>query len=572
MSTSADLREHRIDFACGELEGELRASVASHVDDCDACAADVAGFGSVFDLVGNVTEIEPTAAETQALMAAVDAEIVAGMSEVGMSDAGTSGHGSGQSSEQEVAPVLRHPGLGGAWERAVWHYENSTYFRRLTIASIGLHAAAAAGVAWLLVGGSHLRQNPQFSVETAEQIRQLDDEVKQAFEDVEAESSRVHPDEIVARAPSVFIEATPDGVLLPSSISEPGALRGRGEKLRAPTVGILIQLRSVLDDADRSRRLGERIGGVGPRANAAVESALVWLSQSRSADGRWGPVPTGGAEDVRDGVTAAAVLAFVQNGHSATEGEYAKVLAPAVEALEKRLRDGAAEHDTKPVYSHALALRALAWSWALDFRHMDAAQRESRQALLAEAGRSLLESQHENGGFGYRTDGDRTDASCTLFVVGALADLRLAGVLRADDALRRAGVYLASISPTSSDGDEGNGAQPYQKAGDRKGDLALTAGLLANARELGVKGDLSERLDQIREALATGKSSDALLAWSGMQALRRHGGLAPAMTTLLDRQRENGSWPAATDRHCRLGGDDLTTAMGVLAVTRIYMP
>jgi len=546
VNTCADLREHLIDLVHGELDGDpgLHASVTAHVAECDACESEVAMFTSVVDLVAAGTEIEPTTIETDALMAAVDAEIEAGK-----------------------APVLDGGALRNSWDRAVWRYENSSNFRRLTLASIGLHAAAAACIAWFLVGGSHLRSQPKFSVEAGERIAALDEDVKRALQDTTGRSTRVVPEEIVAGTPEVYFAATRDGVVLPSSIREPGGLRGRGEKLRAPTFGILIRLRAVLDDADRSRRLSERIGDAAPRADKAIDNGLAWLGKSRAADGRWGPIPDQGAEDVRDGVTAAAVLAFVQSGHSARDGEYAKILAPAVSALEKRLRDGAADGDTKPIYSHALALRALAWSWALDFRHLSPAEREARQDLLADAGRALLEAQHENGGFGYRADSERADASCTLFVVGALADLRLAGVLRADDALHRAGRYLASLR-----GDDGT--QSYGKAGDRKGDLALTAALLANARDLGVKGDLTKRLDTVRDALATttAKAPDALLAWTGMQALRRHGGLAPAMTVLLDRQRDDGSWPSATDRHCRLGGDDLTTAMGVLAVTRVYLP
>jgi len=96
--------------------------------------------------------------------------------------------------------------------------------------------------------------------------------------------------------------------------------------------------------------------------------------------------------------------------------------------------------------------------------------------------------------------------------------------------------------------------------------------VLSLARELGVKGDLGPSLQVVREALVESGSPDALLAWSGLQALRRQEGIAPALTALLDRQHRDGSWPAATDRHCRLGGDELTTAMGVLAVTHVYLP
>ena len=557
MSTCADLREHLVEFVHGEfvhgelvhgefvhgeLDSDVHAAVSEHVGACETCAAEAATIGSVLELVASGTEIDPTASETSSLFSAIDAELEAGK-----------------------APILDGGFVRGAWDRAVWHYEHSSGFRRLTITSIGLHAAVAAGVAWLLVGSAQLQSQPHISVGTNDEIAALQRDLQRDLQDEMGGFRRAVPDEIVAAPPRVFVEATRDGVVLPSAIREPAGLRGRGEKLRAPTFGILIRLRAVLDDDGRSRRLAERIGDVGPRADAAVADGLAWLAKSRSDDGRWGPTPKDGAADVRDGVTAAVVLAFVQSGHSASDGEYAETLAPAIRALEKRLHDGAAAGDTKPVYSQALAIRALAWSWALDFRNLSPTERESRQKLLAKAGASLVAAQHENGGFGYRPGDERPDASCTLFVAGALSDLRLAGVLRADATLRRAGKYLASLR---SD----DGSQSYAKADDRLDDPTLTAGLLAHAGVLGVKGDLSKPLAAVRAALVKTKTPDALLAWTGMQALRSQRGLAPAMTVLLDRQRDDGSWPSATDRHCRLGGDDLTTAMGVLAVTRVYLP
>ncbi len=150
-------------------------------------------------------------------------------------------------------------------------------------------------------------------------------------------------------------------------------------------------------------------------------------------------------------------------------------------------------------------------------------------------------------------------------MTAALADLRLAGVLRSDEALRRAGGYLTGLR-------SGGALLGYRENGDRAGDPALSAGLLAYARELGIRADLGPLLRAVRKELVKPRAPDALLAWSGLRALRRHESIAPALTPVLRRQRDDGRWAAATDRHCRTGGDDLTTAMGVLAVSRVYMP
>jgi hypothetical protein len=541
VSTCADLREDLALHAHGLLDGAEAAAVESHVAACEPCSRELSELRATLAVVRTLPEIEPTAAETDALFDAVEAELEAGR-----------------------APVHQLSGWRRSWEQAVWRYENSTRFRRITLASIGLHAAAAAGIAWLLVGGDGLTRRPQIAYELQEQIAELEEDTQRALEDATARTHRAEPDDYVAGDPLPYDPATPEGVLLPP-VMDPGGMRARDEIVRAPTVGILVRLRAVIDEEYRSETLSERLDAtLVPRVDAAVADGLAWLATRRADDGRWGPEPSADGEDVRDGVTAAVVLAFVQNGHSAREGEHAGTLGPAIAALASRLRDGAAARDLKPVYSHALALRALAWEWALDFRHLSADERVARRELLAGSARELLKTQHANGGFGYRAD-DRPDASCTLFVAGALADLRLAGVLRADEELQRAGAYLQALRGSGSH-------QAYREAGDRDGDPALTAGVLVYARELGIHGDLSPQMRVVREALVKPHSPDALLAWSGLQILRHRDGINPALARLLDRQRDDGRWRAATDRHCRVGGDDLTTAMGVLAVSRVYMP
>ena len=541
MSTCADLREELALVAQGALCDADAECVHAHVASCADCATELALLASVVGMVRDGSEIEPTAAETDSLFAAVDAEL-----------------------ESTLTPVHQVSALRRTWEQATWRYENSSRFRRMTIVSIAVHAAAAAGIAWLLVGGGGAVRRPKMSVQWHEEIARWEEDTQRALDDSTGATHRVLPDDFVAGEPMPFELATPEGVQLPP-VMEPGGLRGHGETVRAPTFGILVRLRAVMDEQDRTQRLSERLGDdLAPRVDASVASGLAWLATRRADDGRFGPVPAADGEDLRDGVTAAVVLAFVQNGHSAREGDYAATLAPAIAALEKRLRDGPGERDAKPVYSHALSLRALTWEWALDFPHLSLTEREARRRLLAGAAADLVAQQHENGGFGYRA-GDRPDASCTLFVAGALADLRLAGVLRAREALYRAGAYLETIR-----GDEP--FQGYRAAGDRSDDAALTAGVLAYARELGIRSDLGPQMRIVREALIAPTESDALLAWSGLHVLRRHGDAGTAVTALLDRQRDDGRWRSETDRHCRVGGDDLTTAMGVLAVSRIYQP
>ncbi len=364
MSTCADLREDLALEAQGLLDEAPGAVVRAHVARCRACAAEIAALRATLDLVRAQTELAPTAAETDALFAAVEAEL-----------------------GRSAAPLPSHPAWRRTWDHAVSRYENSARFRRVTIASIALHAAAAASVAWLLIGGGGGTRRADFGVAWERRVAVLEEDTQRALDATSGASHRLDPDAFVAGDPLPFESAVPEGVRLPS-VMEPGSLRGRGEVVRAPTFGILVRLRAAVDSEDRTQRLSERLGDdMVPRVEKAVAGGLSWLAARRADDGRWGPLPENGAEDVRDGVTAAVVLAFVQNGYSAHSGEYAATLVPAIAALEKRLRDGPAARDVKPVYSHALALRALAWEWALDFRHLERSERESRQRLLASAGR-----------------------------------------------------------------------------------------------------------------------------------------------------------------------------------------
>ncbi len=553
MSTCSELRDDLLLLAHATDDGASldpvrAADVRAHVAACPVCAAEVALLRGVFGVVRDATEIEPTPGERAALLAALDAELAAPVADA-----------------RPAGRLVR----SGAWARlydsALARYESSARFRRVAVASVVVHVAAAALIAWVLVSEHGPLRRPHVGIEQRPEVARLEE-----FPKLLGDETQLPPRsaaELDESALPQYQDWSPAGVDLPEIFRTPtpAPALADGQPLTAPTVGILIRLRAATVEETRDDRARQRVGDLAPRIDPAVEGALRWLAERAGDDGRFGRVPGAGEEDFRDGVTGAVVLAFVQNGRSPRDEAFGAVLRPAVAALEARLRDGPAAADPKPLYSTALALRALTWQWALDYRNLDVAARSERHRLLEQAGQALLAAQNADGGFGYRPGDARSDASCTLFATAALADLRLAGVVRADASLRRAGTFLAGLRA------EG-GLQSYREPGDRADDPALTAALLAYARELGVRGDAERAVEAVRTALADGSRRDALLAWTGLDALRRRPELADSLRPVLAAQRPDGSWSAANDRHCRVGGDELATALGVLAVTRVYTP
>jgi hypothetical protein len=293
----------------------------------------------------------------------------------------------------------------------------------------------------------------------------------------------------------------------------------------------------------------------------AVAGGLDWLASRQRADGTWSPGPDAGRETVA-AVTASVVLAFAANGESAWHGPRREALRRAGDRLAE-MTDAGFSHDAdaKPLYAQALAVRALAAQFAADRDAMPAASRRARHDTIVRATRQLVEWQGDDGGFGYAPRSPRPDASCTLFAAAALAEVHRSGVTQPSGALARAGRWLEGLRDAS-------GAVAYERPGDRHESPVLTAATAALQDELRIRPQSGAALDELTKTLASSAGRDALLAWEGAGALARHGraGDAPA-AALVDAQRRDGAWPAATDLRCKSGGDDLTTAFGVLALS-----
>ena len=325
--------------------------------------------------------------------------------------------------------------------------------------------------------------------------------------------------------------------------------------------------RAPHDAAAPDARLGRAVakaGDLGPRTLDAVSRGLAWLASRQRTDGTWAPAADSDRETTA-AATALALLAFAADGQSPRRGPRAAALAGAHDRLATLVAGGfSADSERKPLYAQALAVRALAAEYALDRDVMTGDERRAARGAAEAAGRVLRNWQRSDGGFGYVPQSARSDSSCTLFAVAALTELRQAGLLDATGAVVRADRYLASLRGA-------DGSIAYSTPNDRGDAPALTAALLAvHGESIAPSSSASpEMFASIERATATG--GDALLAWNGTEALARHGrSIASPVKSLLDTQRQDGAWPAASDARCAAGGDTVTTAFGVLALAQVY--
>ncbi len=492
-----------------ELTADAAEAARAHVAACPTCTDELAEIRRVLETVREDT-LRPTPQFTARLARALDAELARG-------PAGN--------------VISLRSRLGEVWEFAQWRYERSVGVRRFVAASIVVHAAALLLITIsLLDGGREAAPRVQYAIADEEQVPDLDE---------------VDPPFVAPLDP------------IPSERVGQTAWSFPSPRMQA-------RLRIVMDRERRREHLDARLGDLAPKLTAAMGGGLRWLAQQQASDGAWGAGDD--APDVRVGATAAAVLAFASDGRSSLRGEDARVIGSAVGFLERHLEawldpEKRPEAGEKPLYAFALSLRALTLQYAVDYP-----DGSTQRALLERGAAALADWQRDDGGFGYTPVAAASDSSCTLFAAETLDWLHAAAIRDTTAELRRAGRFLVARR-----GDDG--VLAYRNAGDRAGDLGLTAALLALNERLSVEDRLPDALEILEKRLDARPVDDLLLLGAGVAALERRGRPVRApVAALIEAQRDDGSWDAAGDRHCAPGGDAFATAMGIVGLTRTYLP
>jgi hypothetical protein len=317
--------------------------------------------------------------------------------------------------------------------------------------------------------------------------------------------------------------------------------------------------------------IARRYGG-SPEGEAAVQVALLWLAANQSDDGRWDPDVFGAGKEnavlghnrggagakADTGVTGLALLAFLGAGNTHQKGEYAKSVQRGLEfLLTAQAPDGnlAGQAETYAfMYAHGMATFALSEAYAMTGdKRLEAAVRKAINYTIS----AQLPS---TGGWRYKAKerpeelGDTSQLGWQLM---ALKSAELAGIeipARVHDGAVR---YLKIVST----GPQG-GKASYQP-GPPRPTTAMTAEALVCRQFLGMARDnpaSNEAGDYLMQDLPTPQRINLYYWYYGtlgtfqLQGHHWQRWNQAMQTTLVSRQRNDGSLAGSWDPDCQWGG------------------
>jgi hypothetical protein len=378
-------------------------------------------------------------------------------------------------------------------------------------------------------------------------------------------------------------EGLPDGGLLASTtpgFGLPGTARARGNGGQQP-VPDAYRLRVAPNRAD----VAQTHGGTAA-TEAAVKSALRWLANNQSADGRWDAQAheagqernvlgrnrqnAGGRADTA--MTGLALLSFLGSGHTHLEGPYrADVLRGLQFLLQKQASDGSLGGDAASfelMYCHAMATCALSEAYGM-----------THDLLLREPVRRAIDytiaaQDSKGGGWRYRP-GDPGDTSQMGWQLMALKSADLAGIPMPEPTRQGVIRYLQSVASGKDGG----------RASYRPGEQAthsMTAEALVCWQFLGLSRDhpaCNEAGEFLMEELPADGESNlyywyyATLGLYQLQGDHWRRWNDAIRTSLVTRQVKDGPLAGSWDTNDLWGGHGgrvYTTAMATLTLEVYY--
>jgi len=311
-----------------------------------------------------------------------------------------------------------------------------------------------------------------------------------------------------------------------------------------------------------------------PRAvdETSVTRALDWLASAQEDSGAWDAKKWGGHTNYTVGLTALAVLAFMDGAEKPLDGKYAPAVTRGIGYLAKRQEaDGSLSPPfSAAMYNHGLATVALLRAYALTGD-------EKLSPVLDRALVHIRRSQQENGGWGYADDKPgAVNTPISSWPLHALLMARRLGWKDTKKNIDRGFAWLAGM--VDSDGNVGyarqedfpNGRETLNAMGTLYLALRNAGGVRARRRVSQVWGSLDaivaaeekEKLDYYRCYYLT----HALFAARERRAPK---GLGRIEKLLAERQVKagafSGSWEAA-DAWSVTGGRIYATSLAVLAM------
>ena len=210
-------------------------------------------------------------------------------------------------------------------------------------------------------------------------------------------------------------------------------------------------------------RQGQHTPATVSTADRQLQSSLEWLAANQQLDGSWSPSDWNGRESFKIGLTAAAMLGFVEAG---LENQFQQQCGnTAGFLLKQQAADGSfGEENEVRMYNHALATYAL-------LRYAGFPDDGPVRTALERALSFITENQDAFGGWGYVAKGRTTqpNSAITLWQLQVLHAARQAGWHDTRGSYNRGLLWLENVL-------DHDGRPGYRYTGDNEGaTTALTA-------------------------------------------------------------------------------------------------
>lgn len=377
----------------------------------------------------------------------------------------------------------------------------------------------------------------------------------------------------------------------PKPAPKPLASQSTGTRRRVLPVDVS---RSLSVRRQRGRQGQVTADGDGNRVRRALDLGLGWLQRQQKSGGNWRlheGYPDAGYPPLRtdSGATALALLAFLGDGHTPTDGRYSDVVASGLRWLKSIQKDDGDFHDfdergrQTAYYAHSMATLAMCEAYALT------GDRQYRQPVERALEFLLRSQQPRQGGWKYMPQDIDTegDLSVTGWALMAMHTCRMAGIEVADGEFERASRFLDAVAS------RGGALYRYQPSdAPQNVTAAMTASGLLGRQWLGWPADDPAMIEGTQWLLQPRFRPE----WSGgrrnvyewyyvAQVLHNLGGprweewFDRVQTLIVDSQRTRGSRKPPTDvfgswnpvnpdgsrdEHSHIGGRLYLTAMCLL--------
>jgi hypothetical protein len=362
--------------------------------------------------------------------------------------------------------------------------------------------------------------------------------------------------------------STTNGVGTPGNTTATGPLtESVSPPIASQAVPKIYADRMATDRAEIARRYGGS-----PEAEAAVQVALYWLAVNQSADGRWDPDLFGAGQEHQvlghhregagakadTGITGLALLAFLGAGNTHQKGEYATNVQRGLEfLLSTQGSDGNLAGSAERfafMYSHGMATFALSEAYAMT------GDKRLEPAVRAAINYTISAQLPSTGGWRYQAKeksielGDTSQLGWQLM---AIKSAELAGIeipSRVQDGAVR---YLKIVSTGQ------HGGKASYQPGPPRPTTAMTAEALVCRQFLGMARDnpaSGEAGDFLLQDLPSPQKINLYYWYYGTLGMFQLQGQhwqrwnQAMQTTLVSRQRNDGSLAGSWDPDCQWGG------------------